>query len=186
MAQTKIRYQLEGPLPADLTLGELQTLNSSLKAFSIARVSEYIGKAGIIPIEWTETQLDWYLETIEFVRIGKLLKGKETIDGPFKFVTGDTGFVCLEDSNGTSVHEVNDAYAIGSQEQEEYEIEEALSQNVCLCKEFFQSNDVCFCGFRRCKKDEGGSQSPETAPTMTEKGKEPAVEVPTSPQLRQP
>ncbi|KAL3685918.1 hypothetical protein R1sor_003940 [Riccia sorocarpa] len=99
-----MRYQLDVPLSAGSTLGELQALNKSSKSFSISKVSEHISKAGIIPIDWTETQVDWYLPRIEFDRVRKLLKGSETIDGPFKFLEANAGFFLLEDCNGERFH----------------------------------------------------------------------------------
>ncbi|KAL3677731.1 hypothetical protein R1sor_020687 [Riccia sorocarpa] len=221
MDESKTRYHLEQPLPEDLTLGELQAFKGGPKSFSIEKVSEHIGKAGVIPIQWTEERIDWYLARIEYIRVRKLLKGKEVIDGPFRFLEGNTAFAVLEDSEGerfqhpkflkrihdgklvfsstavwiwcsrclceyrdgskdlpvtcfcaeifqlpfcfrcgagSSIHQDNQIDARETEEQENSEsLEDVLSEDVCLCKELFQSSNACFCGFCQRTKDEGRS-----------------------------
>ncbi|KAL3701301.1 hypothetical protein R1sor_019323 [Riccia sorocarpa] len=96
----KVRYELDGVFPKFLTLGELAALNTGPKSFSTTKVSEHLGRVGVIPAKWTEQHLDWYLAKVEFVTVRKLFKGRETIDGPFKYIQGDSKLVILEDCEG--------------------------------------------------------------------------------------
>ncbi|KAL3692871.1 hypothetical protein R1sor_006522 [Riccia sorocarpa] len=232
MGESKVRYELDGVVTRFLMLGELTALNTSQKSFSTTQVSEHLGRVGIIPKNWTELELDWYLPRVELATFRKLFKGKETLDGPFKCISGDSKLVLLEDCEGqqfehpkfftrkeggkklyrstaawvwssrclcenrneslsalpvtcfsgevfgllfclkcgagTGIHDhpecsqdhpVNN---ISEEESQEYtKIEEVLSQNVCLCEEPFDSNHVCFCGYKPGTEHEGGSESQE-------------------------
>ncbi|KAL3682667.1 hypothetical protein R1sor_000689 [Riccia sorocarpa] len=224
----KVRYELDGVFPKFLTLGELAALNTGPKRFSTTKVSEHLGRVGVIPAKWTEQHLDWYLAKVEFVTVRKLFKRRETIDGPFKYIEGDSKLVILEDCEGvqfqhpkfskktedwkklyrsttawfwasrcfcedrsentldlpvtcfcgeffglffclkcgpgTGIHELPDTKKVRqyvSEETEDTEIEQALSQNVCLCEELFDSGNVCFCGYRSRSGHESRSESPE-------------------------
>ncbi|KAL2607793.1 hypothetical protein R1flu_026366 [Riccia fluitans] len=65
--------------------------------FSPTKVTQHVGRVGIISRTWKKQKVDWYLEILEFVCIRTVQRQKEKVVGPFRFVLGIDDFVLLED-----------------------------------------------------------------------------------------
>ncbi|KAL3702190.1 hypothetical protein R1sor_020212 [Riccia sorocarpa] len=108
------------------------------------------GRIGIVPNIWNSE--DWTRRLLK-KHYHSYYQGKELTISPFKFICSRGDFVMLQD-----VQETESA-------KEEDEVDLALSQNVCLCKENFGTQDHCFCGYGSVQKAEEPGKEQRTAPT---------------------
>ncbi|KAL2649542.1 hypothetical protein R1flu_017670 [Riccia fluitans] len=207
-----IRYNVPRPWPQGFSLVEAVEVNKC--EFSPTKVTEHVGRVGIIPRTWYKERQDWYVDILDFVCIRTVQRQKEKILGPFRYVSGIENFVLLEDfkrnqfwfpkflrqdkENDTffsstaiwiwmfgcyckALQGQNEAYPPGcfclnifnrglciqcsyrpdlhrtvaidvvadsqALELEPANVDETLSQNICLCKDIFGSEKQCFCGY---------------------------------------
>ncbi|KAL2609339.1 hypothetical protein R1flu_027912 [Riccia fluitans] len=90
-----IRYSVPRPWPEAFSLVEALEVKKS--EFSPTKVTEHVGRVGIIPRTWNKEKQDWYVDILEFVCIRTVQRQKEKVLGPFRYVSGIEIFVLLED-----------------------------------------------------------------------------------------
>ncbi|KAL2633809.1 hypothetical protein R1flu_005288 [Riccia fluitans] len=77
----RIRYSAPRPWPDAFSLVEAVEVKNI--EFSPTKVTQHVGRVGIIPRTWNKEKQDWYLDILEFVCIRTVQRQKEKVVGPF-------------------------------------------------------------------------------------------------------
>ncbi|KAL2607409.1 hypothetical protein R1flu_025982 [Riccia fluitans] len=77
-----IRYSVPRPWPEAFSLVEAVKVKKS--EFSPTKVTEHVGRVGIIPRTWNKEKQDWYVDILEFVCIRTVQRQKEKVLGSFR------------------------------------------------------------------------------------------------------
>ncbi|KAL3684043.1 hypothetical protein R1sor_002065 [Riccia sorocarpa] len=147
----KERYDLNFPHPDTVTLTQLIFQGGEVSYFKHEDITKYTGsrKFAIAPACMDE-KVDIYSIKLEFVTTLKLYKQSRR-----KWSTPVLG------RSGRRLLEIAEA----SKEEEERELNETLSQDICLCFSVFNKNGRCFCGFAERDKRKSGTGASKTTKT---------------------
>ncbi|KAL2629371.1 hypothetical protein R1flu_014057 [Riccia fluitans] len=96
-----IRYSVPHPWPQGFSLGEAIEVKKC--EFSATKVTEYVGRVGIIPRTWCKEKQDWYVDILDFVCIRTVHRQEEKILGPFRISKTTRSSAAQRSGSGRSV-----------------------------------------------------------------------------------
>ncbi|KAL3700931.1 hypothetical protein R1sor_018953 [Riccia sorocarpa] len=79
----KTTYKVQEPFPEQLTLAELIDVSEPPEEFKLTEVCWWIRRIGIVPQQWSDELLDWFLAKVEYVCVRRLERGKQLVAETF-------------------------------------------------------------------------------------------------------